>query len=122
MDAGYFKALVLCGALLQVAAVMALSACTLYWQFLITQGVVFGLGAGMSFTPTMALVSTYFAKRRNIAIGMVASGSCTGGLLFPAIVREILQEKGFGTTVRVLGCELLISSLETRQKLIKPHP
>jgi len=76
----------------------------------------------MSFTPTMALVSTYFAKRRNIAIGMVASGSCTGGLLFPAIVREILQEKGFGTTVRVLGCELLISSLETRQKLIKPHP
>ena len=63
MDAGYFKALVFCGALLQVAAVMALSACTLYWQFLLTQGVVFGLGAGMSFTPVSYTHLTLPTKR-----------------------------------------------------------
>ena len=53
MDAGYFKALIVSGAVMQVVGVMCLSVSRAYWALLVTQGVVFGLGAGLVFTPTM---------------------------------------------------------------------
>jgi len=53
MDAGFFKALIVSGALMQVVGVMCLSVSRAYWALLLTQGVVFGLGAGLVFTPTM---------------------------------------------------------------------
>jgi len=53
MDAGFFKALIVCGAAMQVVGVMCLSVSRAYWALLLTQGVVFGLGAGLVFTPTM---------------------------------------------------------------------
>jgi len=53
MDAGYFKALIVGGAVMQVVGVMCLSVSRAYWALLVTQGVVFGLGAGLVFTPTM---------------------------------------------------------------------
>jgi hypothetical protein len=53
MDGGWFKLLVTSGALLQFVGVMCLSVSKQYWALLLTQGVVFGLGAGLVFTPTM---------------------------------------------------------------------
>lgn len=63
----------------------------------------------MSFylTYIRACVSTYFSSRRNIAIGCVASGSVTGGLIFPGIVRSVLHSIGFGWTIRILGFIML---------------
>jgi MFS family permease len=64
----------------------------------------------------MALVTTYFARRRAIAVGLAALGSCTGGVVFPVLMRELLPRIGFAWTVRVigfvvLGCDLLAASL-----------
>ena len=62
-----------------------------------------GLGNGCLFCPSMAVLSTYFHKRRAIAIGVAASGTATGGLVFPSMVRELLPRIGFAWTVRCLG-------------------
>lgn len=62
-----------------------------------------GLGNGCLFCPTMAIVSTYFAKRKMLAIGIVAAGSATGGLVFPGMARQLLERVGFGWTVRAIG-------------------
>ena len=51
----------------------------------------------------MSVVSTYFSKRRSLAIGMVACGSATGGLVYPAMVQQLLPQVGFGWTIRALG-------------------
>jgi len=48
-------------------------------------------------------MSTYFARKRGLALGIATSGNATGGLLYPVIVRELLPKIGFGWTVRVLG-------------------
>ncbi|KAM0217933.1 hypothetical protein ACHAQD_007129 [Fusarium lateritium] len=102
-DAGYFRPVAITGSALIVVGTMLASICTQYWQFILTQGVCVGLGNGCLFCPTIALVSTYFEKRRSLAIGIAASGSCTGGIVFPALVRQLLPRIGFGWTMRTIG-------------------
>ncbi|KAF9887140.1 hypothetical protein FE257_010515 [Aspergillus nanangensis] len=102
-DAGYFKAILTAGALLEVFSIFMTSLCTQYWQLFLAQGVGQGLGCGLMFCPTIALIPTYFTKRRAIAMGIVASGSATGGLVFPAVVMRLLPQIGYGWTMRILG-------------------
>ncbi|OZJ01766.1 hypothetical protein BZG36_05303 [Bifiguratus adelaidae] len=51
----------------------------------------------------MSLVPTYFTKRRALAMGIVATGSATGGLVFPGIVNALLPRVGFAWTMGTLG-------------------
>ncbi|KAL8936823.1 MAG: hypothetical protein Q9216_004734 [Gyalolechia sp. 2 TL-2023] len=78
-----------------------------YWQLFLAQGICTGLGNGLIFCPALSVLSTYFSTRRALAIGIGASGSATGGLIFPALVQQLLPKIGFGWTVRVLGFVML---------------
>jgi MFS family permease len=70
---------------------------------MITQGVVTGIGGGIIFAPSLALVATYFEKRRGIAIGLVTTGNSLGGTVYPLVVRTLLPAIGMPWTARVLG-------------------
>ena len=76
---------------------------TTYWQLFLAQGVCCGIGNGCLFCPSLSLLSTYFAKKRSLALGIAASGSATGGMVFPAIVQQLLPKVGFPWTMRALG-------------------
>ncbi|KAB8076711.1 major facilitator superfamily domain-containing protein [Aspergillus leporis] len=102
-DAGYFKATLVLGAVLELFCIFMTSLATKYWQLFLAQGVGQGIGCGLMFCPTIALIPTYFAKKRSIAMGIVASGSATGGLVFPAVVMRLLPQIGYGWTMRILG-------------------
>lgn len=102
-DAGYFRFTLTVGATLECFSIFMTSLCTEYWQLFLAQGLGQGIGCGLMFCPTLALISTYFVKRRGIAIGLVASGSATGGLVFPAVVMRMLPRVGYGWTMRTLG-------------------
>lgn len=80
-----------------------MSLSTKYWQLLLTQGVLTGLGGGIFFTPTSSLLATYFDKRRAVAMGIASSGNSIGGVVYPLLVRELLPKIGFAWTARVLG-------------------
>lgn len=56
----------------------------------------------------VAVVSTYFSKRKPIAVGICACGGATGGLIFPAIAQQLLSKIGFGWTMRVIGLITLV--------------
>lgn len=71
-----------------------------YWQLFLAQGVCTGIGNGLLFCPCLAVLSTYFSKKRSLAIGIAASGTATGGLIYPAIVQQLLHKVGFPWTVR----------------------
>jgi MFS family permease len=120
-DAGYFKQVFLLGSLLQVLGLFMASLSTQYWQIFLAQGVSAGLGNGCIFCPMLSLVSTYFSKKRNLAIGIAAAGSATGGLIFPAMVQQLLPRIGFGWTMRALGLVelvcLAIVSILSKQRL-----
>ncbi|KAL2751903.1 hypothetical protein ACRALDRAFT_1045492 [Sodiomyces alcalophilus JCM 7366] len=123
-DAGFARSSVTIGAALSLLGTFATSACTQYWQFFLAQGLCVGLGNGFLFCPSLAVLATWFQKRRSLAIGITASGSATGGLVFPSMVRELLPRIGFGWTMRAIGFIQLASfvvSIVFLRSRIKPR-
>ncbi|KAF7506644.1 hypothetical protein GJ744_011576 [Endocarpon pusillum] len=106
-DAGFFKASFIAGSALQLVGVFTTSVCTKYWQLFLAQGICTGIGNGLVFVPSVSLVSVYFLKNRSLAIGFCASGSATGGLVFPAMAERLLPRVGFAWTVRAIGFVML---------------
>ena len=77
-DVGYYRILVVLGSALMVFSVMMLSLATKYYQVFLAQGVGLGLGSGMLFIPTLALVGASFSTYRALAMGVVTSGIAVG--------------------------------------------
>ncbi|KAF4964303.1 hypothetical protein FSARC_7748 [Fusarium sarcochroum] len=102
-DIGYFRHVLATGSVLQVLGIFCAAQATKYWQVLISQGICVGLGNGLVFCPTLAVVSTYFDRRKSLAIGIGMAGSSTGGLIFPSMVRQLLPQIGFSWTMRSIG-------------------
>ncbi|KAI2635900.1 MFS general substrate transporter [Hypomontagnella submonticulosa] len=103
LDAGLFLPTFLVGAIIQVLGIFLMSISTEYWSLMLTQGVLTGIGAGIFFTPSLALVATYFNKRRGLAIGLATTGNSAGGIVYPVVVRQLLPTLGFAWTARVLA-------------------
>ena len=103
LDAGLFVPTFFVGAIIQLLGIFMNSLCTNFWQLLLAQGLCTGLGSGILFCPSMGLVTTYFAKKRGIAIAIVTTGNSFGGAIYPIMVRELLPKIGFAWTVRVIG-------------------
>ncbi|MDI1492935.1 MAG: hypothetical protein OHK93_004718 [Ramalina farinacea] len=108
-DLGYCKSMICAGALLIVFGTMMTSLCTEYWQFILAQGLVVGIGCGLSFIPSIALTPTYFSKKKGLANGICLSGSSFGGILYPIIFHQLQPQIGFGWTVRVIGLIMLVT-------------
>ncbi|OCK82774.1 putative MFS monocarboxylate transporter [Lepidopterella palustris CBS 459.81] len=102
-DAGLFRPVFAVGVLLQVIGIFMSSLSTKYWPLFLAQGVCTGIGNGLQFCPTMSLLSTYFSKNKSLAMGIAATGSATGGLIYPATATQLLPQIGFGWTMRVIG-------------------
>lgn len=64
-----------------VFGIMMLSLCKTYWQVFLAQGLCMGLGAGLLYIPSLALVGIWFDKKRPLALGIVMSGIAVG--MFP---------------------------------------
>lgn len=69
-----------CGSIMQVFGMMMLSLSKLYYQLFITQAVCIGLGAGMTFTPSVAAAAACLTDPvvRAKAMGLMACGSSIG--------------------------------------------
>lgn len=110
LDAGLFRPVYLTGTILQLLGIFSMSAATNYWQLFLSQGLCIGIAGGLQFCPAMSLVSTYFVKKRAFAIGFVTIGSCTGGVVFPIVVQQLLPRIGFPWTIRVCGFLMLFTN------------
>ncbi|KAI6784692.1 major facilitator superfamily domain-containing protein [Emericellopsis cladophorae] len=120
LDMGYLRQAVIAGTTLQILAIMTASVSSTYWQLLLTQGLCKGLGDGLVFCPTVANVPTYFSKRRAVAMAIAASGTSTGGVVFPLIAQQLMPRIGYGWTVRVMGFIVLFNAA-VMLALVKPR-
>ena len=77
-DMGYHQTLLITGGFLIVLGMMMLSLSTEYYQVLLAQGICVGLGTGIAYVPSLALVTASFSTRRAIAIAIVNSGISVG--------------------------------------------
>ncbi|QIW97691.1 hypothetical protein AMS68_003209 [Peltaster fructicola] len=108
-DWGYFKAMLITGAIIEIVAVFLLSLCTRYWQILLTQGVLLGIGDALLYIPGLALIGRSFKKRRQIALGLTTCGAPIGSIIYTFIFERLINRLGFAWTVRIMGFTMLAS-------------
>ena len=100
---GYQVALII-GGVLMVGGMFAASISQEFYQFFLSQGVMFGLGISFSYYPAVTISRQYFGTHQlGLANGIVLSGGALGGCFLPYAVRELLANKGLPQTFRVLG-------------------
>ncbi|OIW28261.1 putative monocarboxylate permease [Coniochaeta ligniaria NRRL 30616] len=103
-DAGYAQWTVLLGSTLLVLGTFLTSVASTYWQVFLAYGLCTGLGMGILYMPAVAVIGSYWQKRKAMALGMAASGSGTGGIIFPLILQNLQHQIGFPNAVRVQAC------------------
>jgi MFS family permease len=74
-----------------------------FWEALLAQAFVIGIGAGCLFVPSVTVISGYFSNKLPAAIGIAASGSSLGGIIYPIMFHKLLPQIGFPWTVRIMG-------------------
>ncbi|WFD00411.1 hypothetical protein MYAM1_003160 [Malassezia yamatoensis] len=106
-DLGYYRSLLVAGTILSVFAVMMTSICKEYWQVMLAQAVCMGIGNGCLFVPCVGILSTYFSRKRSLAVGMASSGSSLGAVIYSIVFHRLVDRIGFGNATRVIGYMML---------------
>lgn len=141
-DAGYLRALVYGGTSLTILGVMMTSICRTYGELLVAQGIVVGVGDGLLFLPSIAIVSQYFDRKRALATGVASMGSSIGtfcariprvlllvdvengssqgliitfpgGVIYPIVFRQLQPTAGFPWATRAIAFIMLATSIVT---------
>lgn len=71
--------------------------------FFYSYGFFVGTGAGLSFPPTVYIVTSYFVRLRGLANGICISGSAFGSIILPPILRYLLEEFGYRGAILIMG-------------------
>lgn len=100
-DAGYAHETVIVGCFFVIMGFYMTSFCFEYWQIMLAQGVCTGIGLGIVSTPVVAITSSYFDKRKSLALSLSAMGTSVGGVIFPATIQYLIPRIGFAWATRV---------------------
>ncbi|RMD39763.1 hypothetical protein DV735_g5370, partial [Chaetothyriales sp. CBS 134920] len=119
------RQLLIGGSLLHIFGLMMLSLCTKYYQVFLAQGVCSALGTSALFYAGNNTVGRWFLKRRALALGIVSSGSSTGGLVISIMAARLISAIGFPWTIRTIAflyTFLLAIALLTVQTRLEHRP
>lgn len=69
----------------------------------VSYGIFVGIGAGLSFPPTVYIVTSYFTSMRGLANGLCISGSALGSIFLPPLLRVLLDTYGYRGACLIMG-------------------
>ncbi|ORX63975.1 MFS general substrate transporter [Linderina pennispora] len=84
------------------------SFCNQPWQYCLTQGILFGLGAGLVFNPTSTAPARWFTTRRGLATGITVAGVGVGGLVIAPLTEFLVQNVGVPWSQRIAAIYLFV--------------
>ncbi|KAJ2556916.1 hypothetical protein EV175_001678 [Coemansia sp. RSA 1933] len=109
------------GLIMGVSLIIASFCDSAVWKLIITQGIVFSIGASLVFIPSTSIPSQWFTKYRALAIGVVVAGSGIGGLWLTPATNSMIDNLGTGWALRITGIIVFVatsvSSLFMRNRL-----
>lgn len=108
------------GSILLVLSLMITSVCQKYYQFMLGQSMLFGVGAALIFTPVISIPSQWFPHRRALATSVAICGSGLGGTLWPIMLQRMIAQIGFGWAMRTAGF-ISLALLAAACALIRPR-
>ncbi|KAF5138296.1 putative transporter MCH4 [Metarhizium anisopliae] len=103
--------LVIAGCITTVTGVVCMSFCKELWQFILSFGVLCGVGTSLLFTPCIAAVGHWFRRRRGFATGMASTAGGIGGIIFPLMLTSLFDQIGYGWATRVLALICLVGGV-----------
>ncbi|KAL7793874.1 major facilitator superfamily domain-containing protein [Trichoderma ceciliae] len=99
--------LIIGGTFLHVFGLMMTSISDQYYQILLSQGICSAIGVSAIFQPALNSIATWFTTKRGAAYGLLATGSSLGGVIFPIMVSRLIDEVGFGWSMRISALLIL---------------
>ena len=88
----------ICAASLATAS-LSESLVTLYLSY----SILFGIGTSFVFNAGLVIVSSYFSKRRSLALGFVSAGQGLGVLAQGPLLQALTDNYGWKTTYRIMA-------------------
>ncbi|KAH8174680.1 major facilitator superfamily protein [Sarocladium implicatum] len=97
------KPTMLIGVVAEAASLILAGWATQIWHLFLTQGILFGLGMGFIFVPSVAIVPQWFSTKRSLANGFSACGSGLGGVIYSFAAGAIIENLGLKWAFWILG-------------------
>ncbi|KAH8598926.1 monocarboxylate permease-like protein [Bisporella sp. PMI_857] len=98
---------ILIGSFLHIFGLMMTSISKEYYQIFLSQSICSAIGCSFLFYPSMTAAASWFLRHRALAIGLMVAGSSIGGIILPIMVNRLVNEIGFGWTMRGIAFMLL---------------
>ncbi|RSH89199.1 hypothetical protein EHS25_002311 [Saitozyma podzolica] len=90
----HFRLPMFMGAVCVSVGQCAAGVCKSFGPFLVCQGVIFGIGLGLTLIPAQPLLAHWFDRHLSLAQGIAACGSGLGGLILSNTTRVALEHLG----------------------------
>lgn len=100
--------LVVVGSALCALSLLAASFVNSVPGLIATQGVMYGLGFAMLYTPVLRMLDEWFVRRRGLAYGLLYAGGGLSGAGLPFLLEALLSKYGFRTTLRAVAVAQLV--------------
>ena len=117
---------VIVGTLCLALGYLAAASASTLWQYSLAHGLLIGFGSSATFAPLLADTSHWFARRRGIAVAIIASGNYLAGTLWPPLVQHFIETSGWRQTFHGIAGFCLLSMLPLvfalRRKAPKTSP
>lgn len=91
----------------------------------LTYGIMYGLGAALAYTPTIAILGHYFKRYLGVVSGFVTCGSSLFTIILPKVLTWLLDEYGLQGTFLILGISstvVILCSLVYKPLQLPPPP
>lgn len=95
--------LVIPGCLLWCFALMMMSLCKDYYQFILSLSVLGGLATSLIYNPSYTIISQWFTTKKPLAMSIVAIGSASIGSFLPVVLSDLFSSLGYAWGIRIVG-------------------
>ncbi|KAK6353686.1 hypothetical protein TWF696_005648 [Orbilia brochopaga] len=119
LDANYSRWMLVGGSVLLLLGMFSLSLANgagemndgRFFYTWIAQGLVAGLGMACFFVASSQIAATWFKRKKGFAIGIVACGASISGLVYPTMLRFMIDIVGFDRSVQIVASLIAVTCL-----------
>ncbi|KAH7018636.1 putative MFS monocarboxylate transporter [Macrophomina phaseolina] len=89
------------GLMISSGALALSSFATHVWQLILTQGVLWAIGASLLYHPILLFIDEWFVRRKGLAYGIMWAGTAISGATVPYVYTWLLSTYSYPTAMRV---------------------
>ena len=93
---------------IMVAAMLLSSFANTVTLLILTQGLLYGIGGCLCYTPAILFLEEWFVRRKGLAFGVMWAGTGCAGVTVPFFMQSALNLWGYKTALRIWAVVLMV--------------